>query len=181
MSVVSPLAVLATASLALGLVSAPGAAATAARSMSMTGSPPEECPVTIPNGAPLSSAPAPGRHGSAELWVGLSYGGRIVAGPEMIDSDGSIGVKFPWWRGVAGQLTITGRRLDGPAPPLRADIPPGYGDIDVQASRIIFPTEGCWEVTGRVARASLTFVVSVVKQAVTASRRGSGSLGRYAI
>jgi hypothetical protein len=175
----SPLLGLAILATALGTFPSPGASAIAEPMSSMTLQ--EQCPVTIPNGAPFSSAPAPGRHGTAELWVGISYGGRIVAGPQMVESDGSIGVKFPWWRGVAGQLTITGRRLDGPAPPLRADIPRGYGDLDVQASRIIFPAEGCWEVTGRVASASLTFVVSVAKQALTVALRGSGSFGRYPI
>ncbi len=50
-----------------------------------------------------------------------------------------------------------------PAPPLRADIPEGYGLSGFQASGVIFPTEGCWEVTGRVGNVSLTFVTLVVK------------------
>jgi len=28
---------------------------------------------------------------------------------------------------------------------------------------VIFPTEGCWQVTGRVGRADLTFVTFVIK------------------
>jgi hypothetical protein len=32
-----------------------------------------------------------------------------------------------------------------------------------QASYVIFPTPGCWEVTGRVGDASITFVLSVIK------------------
>jgi hypothetical protein len=63
---------------------------------------------------------------------------------------------------VTGKLRIEGRRLDGPAPPLTADVPDGYGDAGFQASGIDFPTEGCWEVTGRVGSASLTFVTLVV-------------------
>jgi hypothetical protein len=43
-----------------------------------------------------------------------------------------------------------------------ANIPSGYGDSGFQATGIIFPTEGCWEVTGRVGEASLTFVTLVI-------------------
>ncbi|HLC03673.1 MAG TPA: hypothetical protein VJK02_11595 [Anaerolineales bacterium] len=73
-------------------------------------------------------------------------------------------MKFPWWRGegVVGKLEIKGRRLDGHAPPLRAEIPEGYGDTGFQSSSLIFPTAGCWEVTGHAGDAELTFVTRVV-------------------
>ena len=77
--------------------------------------------------------------------------------------DGSLSMKFPWRRGLKGKLRIEGRRLDGSAPPLRARIPVGYADTGFQATALIFPTEGCWEVTGRVGKANLTFVTLVVK------------------
>jgi hypothetical protein len=32
-----------------------------------------------------------------------------------------------------------------------------------QASAVTFPTEGCWNVTGRAGEASLTFVTLVLK------------------
>ena len=48
------------------------------------------------------------------------------------------------------------------APPLRSSIPDGYGDAGFQATRIIFPSDGCWQVTGSVGNASLTFVTLVV-------------------
>jgi hypothetical protein len=74
-------------------------------------------------------------------------------------------MKFGWTRGegLRGKLKIHGRRLDAPAPPLRADIPDGYGDTGFQATALIFPTEGCWEVTGDVADAHMTFVTKVVR------------------
>jgi hypothetical protein len=53
--------------------------------------------------------------------------------------------------------------LDGAAPPLSTSIPDGYGPTGFQASGVTFPTEGCWEVTGRVGNASLTFVTLVLK------------------
>ncbi|HET7091417.1 MAG TPA: hypothetical protein VFL17_22525 [Anaerolineae bacterium] len=69
-----------------------------------------------------------------------------------------------WYRGVRGELTVTGRRLDAPAPPAQGLYDSsGYGDIGFQAGAIHFPSEGCWEITGRVGDASLTFVTLVVK------------------
>ena len=52
--------------------------------------------------------------GVGELWVGgLWPDGVIAARPEFLDKDGLVGMKFGWWRRVAGDLTITGRRLMG--------------------------------------------------------------------
>jgi hypothetical protein len=73
-------------------------------------------------------------------------------------------MKFPWWRLAEGQLLISGRRLDGDAGPLRARIPSGYGNIGFQSTALIFPTVGCWEVTGRIGDKSLTFVIDVVQE-----------------
>ena len=94
---------------------------------------------------------------------GLGGGGVIRADPSFVAEDGSIGWKFGWWRAVPGRLKITGQRLDAPAPPIRADVSGGYGPTGFQASGVSFPTEGCWQVTGRVATTTLTFVTSVVK------------------
>jgi hypothetical protein len=44
-----------------------------------------------------------------------------------------------------------------------AEVPDGYGDLGFQASYVIFPTPGCWEVTGRVSDASVTCVTKVTK------------------
>jgi len=98
--------------------------------------------------------------------VGGWPNGEVVfrpGGPGFITNDGALGMKFPWQRGVRGRLTIEGRRLDGDAPPLRSEVNNGYGDIGFQATYVIFPTPGCWEVTGRVADASVTFITRVVK------------------
>jgi hypothetical protein len=84
-------------------------------------------------------------------------------GAGSIGENGSLSMKWPWYRGVKGRLTIRGRRLDAPAPPLRADIPNGYRESGFQATALIFPTQGCWEVTGQVGETTLTFVTRVVK------------------
>jgi len=127
------------------------------------------CAVTKPNGKmPAGVAVNSDSYGSDALGTLLWPQGKVVfvpGGSGFILEDGSLSMKFPWWRGVTGKLTITGRRLDGAAPPLRARIPGGYGDTGFQASGIIFPTTGCWEVTGSVGEASLTFVTLVERVA----------------
>ena len=122
------------------------------------------CPVTRPNGdTPPGWAASPTNHGNGRLWVGLWTTGVAVGSDGHLRDDGSVDIKYGWWRGVEGALTISGRRVDGPAPPLSAFVPRGYEPSGFQPSGIVFPTEGCWEVTGRVADASLTFVVLLVK------------------
>jgi hypothetical protein len=133
---------------------------------------PSGCPVTAPTAiAPSGNSPGDffghgSAYGNGSLWVGgLGDGGVIVARPEFVAADGSVHWKFGWWRGASGALRITGRRLDAPAPPPRAEVPDGYGDSGFQATGMYFPTPGCWEVTGTVGAASLTFVTYVVKPA----------------
>jgi hypothetical protein len=62
----------------------------------------------------------------------------------------------------SGDLRIDGHRLDAAAPPLIPSIPAGYGATGFQSTGIRFPSAGCWEVTGRVGDASLSFVTLVV-------------------
>lgn len=135
------------------------------------------CAVTVPNGSEPpgvlthhgpNDSPVKNSnfYGNGKLWTTLWPNGTVEfrpGGPGSMDSDGSLSMKFPWWRGVRGKLTIEGRRLDASAPPLRAHIPEGYGDTGFQSTALIFPTEGCWEVTGKVGEASLKFVTRVVK------------------
>lgn len=101
-------------------------------------------------------------HGNGKLWTTMWPHDVVIATPDYIEPDGSVVMKWPWWRGVDGRLSITGRRLDGKAPPLTADIP-DYGRSGFQVSAISFPTAGCWEVTGAVGDTKLTFVTLVLK------------------
>ena len=126
----------------------------------------ESCPVTFPNGStpPHERYPSPDHHGNGALWATLGPGGKIVIRPGGAKEDGSILWKMGWYRGVRGKVSVAGRRLDAPAPPAQGhyDIE-GYGDLGFQAGSVHFPSEGCWEITGRVGEASLTFVTLVVK------------------
>ena len=131
----------------------------------------KRCPVTLPSRAgPPGVSPRDffgwrDSYGSGKLWVGgLWPGGVIIADASFIAKDGSVGMKFGWWRAASGKLEITGRRLDAPAPPARGIVPDGYGETGFQASGVEFPTEGCWELTGALPRTRLTFVTLVIKK-----------------
>ena len=124
------------------------------------------CPVTLPGGD-LPAAAEEFNYGTGQMAVVLWPRGTLLAGrlPDggsfaEVRKDGSIAAKLGWWR--EGLLRVEGRRLDRRAPPLRAsiasDYPPGF-----QPSTLIFPTTGCWEVTGRAGDSALTFVVRVRK------------------
>ena len=120
-------------------------------------------------GSPAGNVPQTSAYGNGKLFVwALDVHGTIVAPPDMVNRDGSIGWKFPWMRMIPGSLTITGRRLDAPAPPLKSYVPFGYGHTGFQASGVTFPSEGCWQITGKVDHTSVTFVNLVI----TAAHRG---------
>lgn len=127
------------------------------------------CPVTQPNGKRATDAGShDGDFGNDALWTNLwMWGHGVVRVPNdayHVGPDGSlIDLKWAWHRFVPGRLTIEGRRLDAQAPPLTAWIPDGYGiGRGFQVTGLTFPTQGCWEVTGRVGGGSLTFVTLVV-------------------
>ncbi|MDQ5850738.1 MAG: hypothetical protein M3380_01455 [Chloroflexota bacterium] len=71
------------------------------------------------------------------------------------------GEKVAWIRPAGTQLMVTGRRLDGESPPLKAGIPSGYHP-GFQISGLTFPTAGCWEVTAKAGEHELQFVTAVV-------------------
>ncbi len=121
-----------------------------------------QCPVTIDT-----------RNDPPEMWGNESLGvvlydqGRVVfapGGPGFVLRDGALSMKFGWVKRRPGPIGVTGRRLDGDAPPLRARISEPMGKTGGLSSYLSFPTPGCWEVTGRVGEHwPLTFVTLVVK------------------
>jgi len=98
------------------------------------------CAVTRPGVVPSdigdSSFGSDAAFGNTGLWVGgLGEQGVIVADSRFIESDGSIAWKLGWYRIVSGSLTISGRRLDADAPPLRSSVP-GAGPGGLRPARV---------------------------------------------
>jgi hypothetical protein len=129
------------------------------------------CPVTIGHPVPRTLwwrdllFGSDSAYGNGSLWVGgLWLNGVVILTQDDVGPDGRLSMKFGWYRLTSGYLTITGRRLDASAPPASGLTFPGaYGLTGFNASGVIFPTEGCWQVTGRVGRVALTFVTFVIK------------------
>ena len=112
-------------------------------------------------------------YGSDGLWTLVRPDGTVffsARGPGHVNPDGSLSMKWTWYvdPGIHGELEIEGRRLDAPSErSVSAYHSPVLGDPVLGASgfhigKITFPSEGCWEVTGRAGDASLTFVTRVV-------------------
>lgn len=127
---------------------------------------PPEVATAVPSTCRVTRQNIEGGYGNEALTVGIPPDGRFVFKPGgagfVAVSDGALGIKVGWDRLRRGYLRIEGRRLDGEAAPARSAFS-DYDDFGFQATYVIFPTPGCWEITGRVADASLTFVVFVVK------------------
>lgn len=117
------------------------------------------CPRTEPNGRTFGEGDASRNFGNASLGTFLPAAGAVVV-KNRVDRS-TLSVKWGWWRLVPGELEISGRRLDADAPPLRALVPRGYGPIGFQSSRLIFPSTGCWSITGQLGVETLTFVTTV--------------------
>ena len=128
----------------------------------------QSCPVTLPNankppGQPRSIA----WHGNGLLWAGLRPNGIYTVPQDRVDADGSIGNKLLWATTPAwSRPTLSGERLDAPAPPLRV-LRMNQGSFagaekPSYMSPVSFPTAGCWRLTARVIDVSLTYVVEVV-------------------
>jgi hypothetical protein len=136
------------------------------------------CPVTTPPPVAVTPPPSTGTAPNPTLTFTAGPGNFLYGNDALIvilPTDGILhpsdparglpgGVKFPWWRGAHGTVTVTTRRLDAPSTPLPADVPGGYGETGFQVSGLNFPASGCWQVTGAVDGGALTFVVNVAAQ-----------------
>jgi hypothetical protein len=116
----------------------------------------QACPITQANDGIF--------YGNDALKAGVGDGTIVFepGGPGFVDYDGALGIKFPWIRLKGGRLFVGGHRLDGDAGPARAYIY-DYGDIGFQPIYLVFPTPGCWEITGAVNGTSLTFTMLIEK------------------
>jgi hypothetical protein len=127
------------------------------------------CGTTPPNGVLAGSTKQiEMTYGNALLSVHGVIGSPMelkLHGNSDLTRDGALKLKKGWTRAVPGKLAVTGRRLDGEAPPLRADIKCCFRETGFQSSYLMFPTPGCWEVVaqiGDVADSRLTFVMNLV-------------------
>jgi hypothetical protein len=79
--------------------------------------------------------------------------GRTAGGP----------VKTPWYKPSGSTVEVSGRRLDGAAPPLL--FTPGddaYEGGPFTPSGLGFPVAGCWEVVARAGGSELRAVVEIL-------------------
>jgi hypothetical protein len=104
--------------------------------------------------------------GNGAIWTMLWPEGTVTfrkGGAGFIEPDGGLKMKFLWMLASDGPLSVSGRRLDGDAGPLRSELAAGFTGAHFQPSYLIFPTQGCWEVTAKANDSELTFVTKVVK------------------
>jgi hypothetical protein len=103
-------------------------------------------------------------YGTPALWTLLRPDGTWSGLPYQ---DGAYTQKVFWWsQGYdwKSPLTLTGRRIDGPAPPIRASTATNAFAEDIGSSILVgveIPAGGCWEITGRLKGKELHFVVWV--------------------
>ncbi|MDQ2693705.1 MAG: hypothetical protein M3Y68_16830 [Chloroflexota bacterium] len=136
-----------------------------------------DCPVTVPQ-EPHFTAPLPYSpdspfasnfwYGSNSLWTDLPKDGVWYALPH---NPKGYTQKIFWWREgyiwneePEPELTVTGERLDAPAPPLIASKATNAHASDIGSAMLVgvdFPTLGCWKITGSYGDAELSFVVWV--------------------
>lgn len=114
---------------------------------------PGDQPTPLPEGV-IEASGSTGWYGDGDLWVLVP--GRDWTG--ILQADGTIGMKIPWWRVAEGDLSISAERLDGDGT-ATASIPDGYGAAGFQASGVTFSTPGCWRVTGTLAATTISFIV----------------------
>lgn len=136
---------------------------------------PFACPTSTPNHVTPPAAlehyidPASSFYMSG-IWVTLPPDGRLYLSLEdLVAKDGELAnwraTKLPWTRGegVVGPLIVTGQRLDGDAP-LAFDIAfdSQYGSMGFTPVSLVFPSPGCWQITGKVGDRTNTLTLEVV-------------------
>ena len=119
----------------------------------------QDCPVTEPTIATPPTAVPGGRD-------------PLSRGPYYVSPDGQVWAqdwgwtstpgtrKVLWLKPLGAPLELRGRRLDAAAPPLRISSG-GDDQFDYQASHLIFPTEGCWEIVAQSGNSVLRFVMYI--------------------
>jgi hypothetical protein len=106
--------------------------------------------------------------GTDKLWIALPKSGKVWGwgprAPGQPDLTAKIfwgSVDFDYHRKEDYSLKVTGRRLDGDAPPLVVDRVTNALFVPHAAmlTGVYVPTPGCWEITGDYKGQKLSFVV----------------------
>lgn len=140
------------------------------------------CPVTVPPTTPFTP-PAPYQLddddngfwiGTEKLWTARPRSEVWISVPREPGHEQEVqpltaktfwaSVDFNWRTEWPVTLTVTGRRLDGNAPPLltmRATNAMVPGPTPTMLVGVYVPTPGCWEITGHYRGQNLSFVVWV--------------------
>ena len=145
---------------------------------------PASCPITLAPAVPFTP---PGEHqmgpddksfwlGTEKLWLALPNSGEVWGwAPRAPGHEHDLTAKIFWGsvdfdyhKKEDYSLKVTGRRLDGDAPPLVVDKVTNALFVPHAAmlTGVIVPAPGCWEITGDYKGERLSFVVWVyaVKQ-----------------
>ena len=169
------------------LISLLALTANAQQSSSQVGIVPASCPVTVAPPKPFIPPPPFKVEestnsfliGNEKLWIGVRKSGVWYWAPHPRGHENEVqpltektfwaSVDFKYVKEWRPKLKVTGRRLDGSAPPLLT-LPTTNAFPGPAAAMLVgvyVPTPGCWEITGEYRREKLSFVVWVepVKQA----------------
>jgi hypothetical protein len=143
---------------------------------------PASCPVTNASGHRFTP-PSPydsqdlGKGGfwlgSEKLWISLSEPAIWDWEPHKPGHEHQVqpltqklfwmSVDYDWRKEPQPDITVTGRRLDGTAPPLLL-LPATHAigePLGAMLTGVYVPTPGCWEITGEYKGEKLSFVVWV--------------------
>lgn len=144
--------------------------------------PPASCPVTVPPAIPfIPPAAYELEDNDRSFWIGTDnlFTSRPklavwTTGPRKPGHEQEVqpltaktfwaSVDFNWRTEWPVQLKVTGRRLDGSAPPMlamRATNAMIDGPTPAMLVGVYVPTPGCWEITGDYKGQTLSFVVWV--------------------
>ena len=136
---------------------------------------PASCPLTLPPAVPFTP---PGERkmgkddksfwlGTEKLWIALPKSGVVWGwGPRAPDVPNLTAkifwgsVDFDYHKREDYDLKVTGRRLDGDAPPLWVDRVTNalFEPHAAMLTGVYVPTPGCWEITGEYKGQKLSFV-----------------------
>jgi hypothetical protein len=145
--------------------------------------PPASCPVTVAPSPPYTPPPPYALEednqffwlGTDKLWTALRNSGTWTWRPHKPGHEHKVqpltektfwgSVNFNWRTEWPVTLKVTGRRLDGPAPPLlttrSTNAFPGPGAA--MLTGVYVPTAGCWEITAHYKGEKLSYVVWVFR------------------